>query len=165
MSSTRWLLANALWLQAGWWLCVLGAQRPWLLSLVALGLGIHLYLSPARGSEVAALWRVALAGCVLDSLLGALGLFAFVAWPLPLWLALLWLVLASGLRHSLAWTSWPLWRGALVGGMGGPGAYVGGAGLAGVDLPLGPLPTALCLVPIWALALPLLARLAAHQGR
>lgn len=29
-----WLIANALWLQAGWWICVLGAQRPWLLLLV-----------------------------------------------------------------------------------------------------------------------------------
>ncbi len=33
----RWLVANAVWLQAGWWICVLGAERPWLLLLVIAG--------------------------------------------------------------------------------------------------------------------------------
>ncbi len=158
-----WLIANALWLQVGWWACVLGAKVPWLLLLVPLGMAVHLTLCAARGSEVRALLRVTLAGCVLDSLLGAIGLFRFEALPLPLWLVLLWLVLASGLRHSLAWAGWPFWRGASVGALGGPLAYLGGARLADVTLPLGAVVTSLLLVPIWALALPLLVRLAARR--
>jgi len=159
----RWLVANAVWLQAGWWICVLGAERPWLLLLVIAGVAVHLRLCPDVTAEFRALLRVTLAGCVLDSVLGAMGVFGFGAWPLPLWLALLWLVLASGMRHSLAWAG-RHWRiGALLGALGGPLAYLGGARLADVALPLGALQTGLLLMPIWALALPLLARRAARR--
>ncbi|NIF29065.1 DUF2878 domain-containing protein [Pantoea sp. Tr-811] len=160
MGHRGWLLGNAVWLQAGWWLCVLGAERPWLLALVVAGLALHLRLAP--DGELRVLLGVALAGCVLDSTLGLLGVFAFSQWPLPAWLALLWLVLASGMRHSLAWLGQPLWRAVLAGLLGGPPAYLAGARLAGVELPLGALGTALLLAPIWALALPLALRVAAR---
>lgn len=159
----RWLVANAVWLQAGWWICVLGAERPWLLLLVIAGVAVHLRLCPDVNAEVKALLRVTLAGCVLDSTLGALGVFGFDGWPLPLWLALLWLVLASGMLHSLAWAGRHWQIGALIGALGGPLAYVGGARVTQVALPLGTLETGLLLMPIWALALPLLARLAARR--
>jgi len=161
--SGRWLVANAVWLQAGWWICVLGAERPWLLLLVIAGVAVHLRLCPDVNAEVKALLRVTLAGCVLDSTLGALGVFGFDGWPLPLWLALLWLVLASGMRHSLAWAGRHWQIGALIGALGGPLAYVGGARVTQVALPLGTLETGLLLMPIWALALPLLARIAARR--
>jgi hypothetical protein len=163
MMPSSWLVANALWLQAGWWACVLGARYPGLLLLVPLGLAIHLWLCPDYKAETKALLRVALAGCVLDSVLGALGVFSFDTWPLPLWLVLLWWVLASGLRHSLAWAGRPYWRGALLGALGAPLAYVGGARLAGVGLPLGVIETGLLLMPVWALALPLLLHIAARR--
>jgi len=159
----RWVVTNAVWLQAAWWGCVLGAERPWLLLLVLAGVAVHLRLCTDFNAEVKALLRVTLAGCVLDSALGILGVFAFDAWPLPLWLALLWLVLASGMRHSLAWAARHWQLAALLGALGGPLAYVGGARLANVALPLGTMLTALLLMPIWALALPLLARLAARR--
>ncbi|MEG1039906.1 MAG: DUF2878 domain-containing protein [Pseudomonas sp.] len=155
-----WIIGNALWLQVGWWACVLGAHRPWLLLTVPVGLVVHLMLCPDRTAEWRALWRVALAGCLLDSLLGAAGVFAFEQWPLPAWLALLWLVLASGMRHSLAWAGRFYGWGALLGLLAGPLAYLAGARLAGVDLPLGRISTGLLLAPIWALFLPLAARIA-----
>ena len=142
---------------------MLGAERPWLLLLVIAGVAVHLRLCPDVNAEVKALLRVTLAGCVLDSTLGALGVFGFDGWPLPLWLALLWLVLASGMRHSLAWAGRHWQIGALIGALGGPLAYVGGARVTQVALPLGTLETGLLLMPIWALALPLLARLAARR--
>ncbi|WDY55984.1 DUF2878 family protein [Pseudomonas sp. PSKL.D1] len=156
-----WLVGNAVWLQLGWWACVLGAQRPWLLMAAPIGLGVHLWLCRQRAAEIRTLLSVALAGCLLDSMLGLAGVFRFDQWPLPLWLALLWLVLASGLRHSLAWAGQRLWLGALLGLLGGPPAYLAGAALAGVELPLGRLNTALVLAPVWAMAFPLLLRLAA----
>ncbi|AKJ96764.1 DUF2878 domain-containing protein [Pseudomonas sp. MS646] len=159
----RWLVANALWLQVGWWICVLGAQHPWLLLLVPVGLALHLWLCPDFNGEVKALLRTALVGCALDSLLGALNVFRFDSWPLPLWLALLWLVLASGLRHSLAWTGRPVWRAAVLGAVGGPLAYLGGARVAQVELPLGVMETGILLSAVWALAFPLLVRLAAWR--
>jgi len=159
MGRRGWLLGNALWLQAGWWLCVLGAHRPWLLLIVLVGLLLHLCLSPA--GELRVLLAIAAAGCLLDSTLGMLGVFSFDQWPLPPWLALLWLVLASGMRHSLAGFAQPAWRAVLLGMVGGPLAYQAGARLAGVNLPMGQLVTALILALVWALALPLALRFAA----
>lgn len=75
MGRRVWLLGNALWLQAGWWLCVLGAHKPWLLLMVVSGLLLHLRLSPS--GELRVLLWVALAGCLLDSTLGLLGVFSF----------------------------------------------------------------------------------------
>lgn len=128
--------------------------------MVPIGLALHLRYCQDRGAEVRALFWVTLAGCVLDSVLGAMGVFDFAQWPLPLWLALLWLVLASGLRHSLAWAARPVWLGALLGMVGGPLAYLAGARLAGVALPMGVMPTAIVLGMIWALVFPLALRVA-----
>ncbi|MBT2341192.1 MULTISPECIES: DUF2878 domain-containing protein [Pseudomonas] len=158
-----WMLGNALWLQVGWWACVLGAHRPWMLLIVPVGLAAHLWRCPQPGAEVRALLRVTLGGCLLDSLLGAVGVFRFDQQPLPVWLALLWLVLASGLRHSLAWIRRDDRLAALLGMLGGPPAYLAGAGLAGVDLPMGEVGTALLLAPVWALVLPLALRVAAWR--
>lgn len=161
--SRAWLIGNALWLQAGWWACVLGARHPWLLAGVAVGLAVHVGSCRNPRAEARALWRVGALGCLLDTGLGALGVFAFAHPPLPLWLAMLWLVLASGLRHSLAWARQPAWYGALLGLVGGPLAYIAGAPLADVALPLGAWTTALLLAPIWALCLPLCLRIAAGK--
>ncbi|MDF0732392.1 DUF2878 domain-containing protein [Pseudomonas entomophila] len=158
-----WLLGNALWLQVGWWGCVLGARYPWLLLAVLAGLLLHLWLSPRRAAELGAVLRVGLLGCLLDASLGLFGVFDFAQRPLPVWLALLWLVLASGLRHSLAWARQPAWRGALLGLCGGPPAYLAGAALTGVGLPLGTLATSVLLALLWALWLPLCLRLAAAR--
>jgi len=128
--------------------------------MVPIGLALHLRYCQDRGAEVRALFWVTLAGCVLDSVLGAMDVFDFAQWPLPLWLALLWLVLASGLRHSLAWAARPVWLGALLGMLGGPLAYLAGARLAGVALPMGVMPTAIVLGMIWALVFPLALRVA-----
>lgn len=154
------LIVNALWVQLGWWGCVLGAQNAWWLLAVAAGLLAHLSFCPQPRAELRAVMRVGLCGMVLDWSLGALGLFGFAQTALPLWLALLWLVFATGLRHSLAWAVRPVWRGALLGMVGGPLAYCAGAPLAGVVLPLGIVGTALVLAPLWALWLPLALRLA-----
>lgn len=154
------LLVNAAWLQLGWWGCVLGARHQALLATVAVGLLLHLGFCRQTKEEGQAILTVGLSGCLLDTLLGWLGLFNFGGELLPGWLALLWLVFASGLRHSLAWAARPMWRGACVGALGGPLAYCAGAPLAGVDLPLGLGFTALALALLWSAWLPLMLRLA-----
>jgi hypothetical protein len=106
--------------------------------------------------------RVTLAGCLLDSLLGALGVFSFAQWPLPGWLALLWLVLASGLRHSLAWAMRPAWRGVLLGALAARRPIWPVRSLRASACRWA-LATALLLAPLWALALPLALRLAAWR--
>ncbi|MDH4653687.1 DUF2878 domain-containing protein [Pseudomonas sp. JS3066] len=154
-----WLMGNALWLQLGWWGCVLGAQVSWLLFAVAVGLLLHLALCPHPQLEAGALLRVALGGCAMDTVLGVVGVFDFGHSPLPIWLVMLWLVFACGLRHSLAWASRPAWRGMLLGGIGGPLAYCAGAPLAEVSLPMGVAGTVLVLAPLWVIWMPLAFRL------
>ncbi len=71
------LIVNALWLQLGWWGCVLGAQDPWWLLPVVIGLLAHLWLCPAPRAEMFAVMRVGLSGMLLDWSLGTQGLFIF----------------------------------------------------------------------------------------
>lgn len=160
MSRRGWLIGNALWLQLGWWGCVLGAHNSAVLAAVAAGLMAHLGLCRQRAGECLAILSVGAAGCGLDALLGMLGLFDFHGKILPAWLALLWLVFASGLRHCLAWAASPTWRGALLGAAGGPLAYWAGASLSGVGLPWGGSASAWILALVWAAWLPLMLKLA-----
>jgi len=160
-------LANAVLFQLGWFACVLGAQRPWLLPIALACLLAHFrWIARGRGEA----WLVAgatLGGSALDSLLLHLGLFDFAGDSplLPPWLALLWALFATTLNHCLAWTARPWWLGSLLGAVGGPLSYLGGAQLAGVGLPLGLWITLPLLALIWAGLLPVLHGLAGRCRR
>lgn len=159
MSPLRGNLANAALFQLGWLACVFGAQRPWLLTLALACLAVHLRLL-ARPGEWRGLLGVTLLGSALDSLLLHLGVFDFGgSLLLPAWLALLWALFASTLCHSLAWTARPWWLGSLLGALGAPLSYLGGARLAGAELPLGLWPTLILLAVIWAGVIPVAHRL------
>ncbi len=145
-----WLF-NAGLFQLGWWACVLSPGHPWLLGVASLCLFMHLRWLGHPG-EWRAVLAVALFGTLLDTVLSTLGVFAFT-WP-PAWLILLWALLACTLRHSLAWSAFPWWRASLLGAIAAPPAYLGGATLADVPLPLGSLPTLVILACVWALILP-----------
>ncbi|OEC38466.1 hypothetical protein A7D27_21890 [Pseudomonas sp. 1D4] len=155
---------NALAFQGGWFACVFASQHP-LLLLVPLGaLALHLSLVAHWRQELPLVAAVALLGAALDSLLLNLGLFDFAGesrWA-PLWLILLWALLATTLRHCLAWSARPLWLSALLGALGGPLSYYAGARLADVGLPLGQVTSLALLAAIWALVFPLLHTLAAR---
>ena len=160
------LIANALLFQLGWLACVLGGG-PWLLLAGAV-LAVHLLWVSSWAAEGKLLLSVFLAGSALDSFLLNLGVFDFgePRTLIPLWLALLWLLLATTLNHCLAWTAQPWWRGSLLGAVGGPLSYYAGAQLADVGLPYGTWPTLGLLALIWALVMPVLhgfARLYRHQ--
>ncbi len=152
LTAPRSLILNALLFQLGWFACVFGAQRPWLL-LIAVGcLAAHfIWIAPWR-AEWRLLASVTLLGSVLDSSLQQLGVFDFPgdSLLLPFWLALLWALFATTLNHSLAWTARPWWLGALLGALSGPLSYYAGARLAGVGLPLGTEQSLLLLAMIWA---------------
>ncbi|MBC9249619.1 hypothetical protein A9179_04960 [Pseudomonas alcaligenes] len=164
LTAPRSLLLNALLFQLGWFACVFGAQRPWLL-LIALGcLAAHFVWVTAWRAEWRLLAGVTLFGSVLDSSLQQLGVFDFAGSSplLPLWLAMLWALFATTLSHSLAWTARPWWLGAVLGGLSGPLSYYAGARLAGVGLPLGSGATLTLLAAVWAAVLPLCHHLRAR---
>jgi hypothetical protein len=156
--SSRKLIANALLFQLGWFACVFSPAYPGLLLVPLLALGIHLTWLSSWAAEGKLLVSVLLVGSALDSFLLHLGLFDFGQERLliPLWLALLWPLLASTLNHCLAWTARPWWRASLLGAISAPLSYYAGAQLAGVGLPLGTWPTLALLAVIWALVMPLL---------
>lgn len=155
MSAIQRNLANAALFQLGWFACVFGAQRPWLLLVAATCLLLHLlFLAGPREWRLIA--AVTLLGSALDSLLLNVGLFDFAGDSplLPLWLTLLWALFASTLAHCLAWTARPWRLGALLGALGGPLSYLAGSRLADVALPFGMLPTLAILALLWAGVLP-----------
>jgi hypothetical protein len=160
-------LSNAALFQLGWFACVFSPAQPWLL-LVALGLlGLQLFCLSSWAQDGKLLVSAAVLGTAVDSLLLHLGVFDFgqPRWLIPLWLILLWPLLASTLKHSLAWSGKPWWRGSLLGALSAPLSYYAGAQLAGVSLPYGTTPTLLGLALLWSGLLPLLHYLARHFQR
>ncbi|KAA0947038.1 MULTISPECIES: DUF2878 domain-containing protein [unclassified Pseudomonas] len=145
-------LANAVLFQCGWFACVIGGDSLWLLVGLAV-LAIHLLWISSYAREGGLILYVTLAGTALDTLLRSLGVFQFSEpGPLiPFWLILLWALLATTLRHCLAWTARPWWRASLLGALGGPLSYYAGSQLTGVIFPYGTGPTLVGLGLLWAL--------------
>ncbi|WP_122763236.1 DUF2878 family protein, partial [Pseudomonas viridiflava] len=75
-------------------------------------------------------------------------------------LMLLWALLATTLRHCLAWSARPWWRAALLGAMGGPLSYYAGSQLTDVQFGYGLGPTMAGLAVLWAVLFVGLHRLA-----
>ena len=144
-------LANAALFQCGWFACVLGGDSLWLLVGLAVLLVNLLWISSLADDGVLIV-GVTLAGTVLDTLLRTLGVFHFSEpGPLiPFWLMLLWALLATTLRHCLAWSARPWWRAALLGAVGGPLSYYAGSQLAGVQFGCDLGPTMAGLAVLWA---------------
>ncbi|GIZ11081.1 DUF2878 domain-containing protein [Pseudomonas sp. NCCP-436] len=151
------LIINALLSLLGWLVCMFAGDSPWLL-LVAAIIGVHLLWVSSWATEGKLLVSVFLAGSALDSFLLNMGVFDFdePRQLIPLWQALLWLLLASTLNHCLAWTAQPWWRSSLLGALGAPLIYYATTKIAGVALPLGTWQTLAILALTWAAVMPVL---------
>ncbi len=150
-------LANAVLFQCGWFACVLGGNSRWLLVAVA-AIAVHLLWISSWSREGQVILAVTLLGTVIDTSLRTFGVFHFsMPGPLiPLWLIVLWALLATTLRHYLAWSARPWWRASLLGAVGGPLSYYAGSQLAGVSFGYGTMPTVIGLALLWALLFPVL---------
>ena len=150
-------LANAVLFQCGWFACVLGGNSRWLLVAVA-ALAVHLLWISSWSREGQVILAVTLLGTVIDTALRTFGVFHFsMPGPLiPLWLIVLWALLATTLRHCLAWSARPWWRASLLGAVGGPLSYYAGSQLAGVNFGYGTTTTVIGLGLLWALLFPVL---------
>lgn len=150
-------IANAVLFQLGWLACVLGGNSLWLLLALA-ALVIHLRWISSWAAEGRLILCVVIVGTAVDSVLRYLDVFRFAdASPLiPLWLMLLWALLATTLRHCLAWSARPWWLASGLGAVGGALSYYGGGRLAGVQFPYGEAATLIVIGLLWAGLFPLL---------
>ena len=165
---TSTVLVNVLAFQAGWWAVVLSAAQGRAavgLLVVGLVLGWHLARVRPGRAEAALIAGAACIGLVFDSLLLATGWVEFAGGALfgvlaPLWMVALWANFAATLNVSLRALRARPWLAALLGGLGGPLAYWGGAGPGAMSL-VEPLPALLVLAAGWAVLTPLFFRMAA----
>ena len=150
-------LTNAVLFQVGWLACVLGGDSLWLLLALAV-LVVHFGWISSWAAEGRLILSVVLVGTAVDSLLRAAGVFEFLDLSplIPLWLMLLWALLATTLRHCLQWSARPWWLASGLGAVGGAVSYYGGGQLAGVQFPYGEVPTLIGIGLLWALLFPLL---------
>ena len=127
-------------------------------ALALAALVIHLRWISSWAAEGRLMLSVVIVGTAVDSVLRYLDVFRFEdAAPLiPLWLMLLWALLATTLRHCLAWSARPWWLASALGAVGGALSYYGGGRLAGVQFPYGEVPTLMVIGVLWAGLFPLL---------
>ena len=156
------LLINFLLYQVGWFACVLGAAsgRTWAGAGLALALvAVHLVLVRDRAREATLLLAAAGLGLTLDSLQLNLGVFRYpsgspLAGLAPPWIVVLWLQFATLLHFALRWLSGRYLLAAVLGLLGGPVSFWGGARLGAIEF-ASPL-AYLVLGCVWAVAMPAL---------
>ena len=148
-------LVNILIYQVIWFLAVFAGNIGALCG--ALLLPVHLLMSGKRGFDLWMMVFMLAAGLVIDGTLQHIGFYTFSSggFPIPFWLAVIWVGLAITPGHSLIWMRPRPVLCAIFGALGGPAAYWAGVrlGAAGFNWPL-PL-SLLTLAAIWAFFWPL----------
>ncbi len=152
------LVLNIINYQVIWLLCVISGNR--MVWLALLLIGGHLFFSNQRRNDLILIMSLALGGIIIDGSLKQLGLFSFSEdnYPIPYWLIIIWMALATLLNHSLNWLKGKYALAALLGSIGGPLAYWGGVRFDAAVF-LWPLPLSLAvLMLIWGILTPLLLK-------
>ncbi len=155
----HWLVNIALY-NLVWWIAVLGGNRyAWLGGAMLL---LHLLVSNKRKADLIMFASLLAMGLVIDGLLVQVGLFHFPQqqWPIPTWLMVIWLALATLPLHSLCWLQNQLLLAGLLGALGGPLAYWAGVRLEAATFHWAMPPALLTLALIWGLLFPAIMLLA-----
>ncbi|MCP1376363.1 DUF2878 domain-containing protein [Dyella lutea] len=164
---------NAITYQLVWFAAIWGASSGhwWLAPLALLPFAAWMLGRPDGGADALLMPIAVLLGAVLDSSLAASGLVAYVS-PVPfvhaapLWILSIWAAFSLTLRHSFRFLHGRPLLAAVLGGAGGPIAYLGaGRAWHAVAFPLGTTPAVIALAAGWAVAMPLLIGLATRVER
>jgi hypothetical protein len=161
------MLANFILFQIGWFACVLGGanDRPWLGTGIALAIvAWHLGRAPRPRAELILVLASAAVGAVADSVPVAAGWVRYASGTVvpgtaPVWLVAMWMLFATTLNVSLRWLQRYPFAAIVLGAIGGPLAYWGGARLGAMEF-VAPVAATAALAVGWALLTPLLVRLA-----
>jgi len=155
---------NFVLFQVGWFACILGAAHQQVLWAVIGSLAyiiFHIRRSQSPKLELSLLLKVLSYGILTDSLLMYLGFLDFKgAWPSPyvspVWMWVLWLLVATTLNSSLSWLKGKLFLGVVLGAISGPLSYEAGIRLGAANLDSGSQSLGLGLISVvWAIAMPL----------
>ena len=145
------LIFNALWFQAGWFICVLlGNTAALIYALVSIV--VYLFLIPVRLQEWKLFLSVVLLGLCVDTFLASINVLVFPSgnnFP-PVWLITLWFLFATTLNSSLKKITSRLLIITCLGCLGGTLSYYAGVRLTSVELGLDLLPSILALAITWA---------------
>lgn len=135
--------------QAIWFLCIFLENVGALLSLPLILL--HLYLSPYKLQDAKQVAIFLLAGVIIDGTLHALGFITYnvSAYPIPPWLVVIWLALATLPHHSLNWLKGRYKLSTLFGALGGPLAYWAGVRVGAATFNWSLLISLITLAIIW----------------
>ncbi len=160
-------LTNLAAFQIGWFACVLGGANALPLAgtmTVAVAVGLHLFVVRNPPLELLLVIAASAIGLVWDSLVVSLGLMSYPSGTFaegfaPHWIIAMWALFATTLNVSMGWLKGRPVLAALLGGIGGPMAYLTGYKLGGVVIP--DLWLGLIVQGIgWAVMMPLLTVLA-----
>jgi len=96
-------------------------------------------------------------GFVVDGTLNYIDFFRFnvPSYPIPLWLAVLWLGLATLPLHSLAWMKNKIILSSIFGALGGPLAYWAGVRFGAAAFSYPTLNSLIVLAAVWAVLWPI----------
>ncbi|MEJ2056272.1 MAG: DUF2878 domain-containing protein [Desulfofustis sp.] len=149
------LVINVLTYQIVWFLCVFMGNVGAFLSLLLLAL--HLFRSRFLREDLIMMFVLLLIGMVVDGAIRYGGFISFTVdgFPIPFWLAVIWLALAILPHHSLYWLKGRPLLSVLFAAVGGPLAYWAGVrfGSAEFNSPL--LVSLALLAVVWAVLWPL----------
>lgn len=170
MNTAFWM--NLVGYQASWFTMAwsAGQSRAWIGMLVcAAFIAWQLRISPVRSADLRALLSALACGLLIDGIAAGSGLVLYAApapaLPAPLWIVLLWGAFALTLNHSMAWFAPRPRVAAVFAAVGGPLAYLGAArGFAALTFAEPVWPALLWLALTWAIALPLLLRIASRAS-
>lgn len=134
------VLINFLLFQVGWFACVLGAAKGFPLlgpAAVTVAVVIHLSFAHQPRSESLLLLNAGMLGAVFDTLLVQSGNLIYVngmLWPgtAPIWIVSMWVLFATTLNVSMKWLRGRYGVAMVLGLVGGPLSYLGGAELGGL---------------------------------
>lgn len=126
--------ANLVGYQLVWFAIVISASREQPIFGIAAAfffIALQLHYSATRSSDMRALVATFACGLLLDDALAATGWLQYasplISLPTPVWILALWLAFGMTLNHSMVFLHGKPMLAALLGGIGGPLAYLGAA--------------------------------------
>jgi len=155
---------NFVLFQLGWFACVIGAanhQVLWPTIGTLIYIGLHIWCSSRRVSELKLIFKAILFGVSADTLIANFGFLSFEdAWPSvylsPFWMWTLWALVASTINSSLVWLRGKPVLGAILGAIAGPMSYEAGIRMGAGDWgPSGQIGGLILLSLAWGIAIPL----------